>query len=72
MEDMLLTPVEKLELSKDCIDNLQSMHIINLQDLIKKGWQGLMDMEQFDYILFNEVVRFLTRHGIVHLLERTK
>lgn len=70
MEELLLIPVNQLELSNDCIENLQSMHISNLYDLIKKGWQGLREMDQFDYIRFNEVVRLLTKHDLIHLLER--
>jgi len=70
MEELLLIPVNQLELSNDCIENLQSMHISNLHDLIKKGWQGLREMDGFDYIRFNEVVRLLTKHDLIHLLER--
>lgn len=46
------------------------MQIGKLQDVVDIGWQGLREKQGFDYIHFNEVVRFLTDNGIVHSMER--
>lgn len=69
-EKILFIPIEQLNLSQNCIINLKNMQIGKLQDVVDIGWQGLREKQGFDYIYFNEVVRFLTDNGIVHLMER--
>lgn len=70
-EKLLITPIEQLDLSQDCIANLRKMQVRKLQDIIDKGWQGLRDSQGFDYISFNEAVKLLADNGIVHLMEKS-
>jgi len=68
--DILIIPIEKLKLSSGCIANMKDLEICSLQDFINKGWQRILEMENFDYIKFNEVIRYLNGNGLVYLLEK--
>jgi len=69
-ENILLIPIEHLNLSEECKTNLKGLGIGKLQDVITKGWQQLREMKDFNYIRFNEVIRFLDANGLVYLLEK--
>ena len=70
ISDFLQLPFERLELSSDCILHLKKMGLNNLQDASALGWQGLRDMDGFNYNYFNELVRFLDSRQLTHILQQ--
>jgi hypothetical protein len=69
-EEILLIPIERLELNNESKSSLKSLGINNLQDFIDKGWKWFHDQKNFDYIWFNRVIRILDENGLLHLLEK--
>ena len=62
-------PIEQLDLSVECIEYSKFLGFRNLAELTGKGWGFLQSMEGFNYIWFNEIVRFLGAKGLLNLLE---
>lgn len=67
---ILEQPVEQLSLSQGCICYLKNIGFRNLGEVTAMGWQGLRELEDFDYLCFNELVRFLDQYNMVHLMEK--
>jgi hypothetical protein len=68
--EILDRPVSDLNLSADCKTYLKNNGIDKLVDVTNKGWKGMRETDGFDYVLFNEVIRFLDGAGLVHLMEK--
>jgi hypothetical protein len=69
ISDFLQLPFEQMELSPECILNLKTMGLNNLKDAAALGWQGLRDLYGFNYIYFNELVRFLESRQLTYILQ---
>jgi len=67
---ILEQPVEQLGLSQGCIYYLKNTGFSNLSEVTAAGWQGLRESADFDYLYFNELVRFLDQYHMVHLMEK--
>ena len=63
-------PIEQLNLSPDCINYSKELGFSNLQEITSKGWGELQSMKGFNYIWFNEIVKFLDSIQMLHLLEK--
>jgi hypothetical protein len=68
--EILEQPVSDLNLSAGCKTYLKNNGIGKLREVICKGWKGMRQTDGFDYVLFNEVIRFLDDAGLVHLMEK--
>ncbi len=68
--EILEQPVADLNLSAGCKKYLKNNGIGKLSEVTDKGWKGMRETDGFDYVLFNEVVRFLNAAGLVHLMEK--
>ena len=68
---ILEQPIEAIELSNDCRLYLKGQGFCNLKEVIAKGWGGLRKMDDFDYLKFNELIRFLDSKNLLALLERS-
>ena len=68
-DKILQTPIEQLDLNGDCKANLKRLGISTLQEFINRGWQWLRQQDDFDYVRFNMVIKFLDEKGLLYLLE---
>lgn len=68
--EILEQPVVDLNLSAGCKKYLKNDGIDKLIEVTNKGWKGMRETDGFDYVLFNEVIRFLDAAGLVHLMEK--
>lgn len=50
-------PIEQLDLSPESLAYLKHSGLNTLNDVIEKGWKGLRELKDFDYLTFNELVR---------------
>lgn len=68
--EILDRPISDLDLSAGCKAYLENNGIDELRDVIGKGWKGMRETDAFNYIHFNELVRFLDEADLVHLLQK--
>ncbi len=68
--DILLLPLEQLQLSSYCTNYSKTLGFKTLRDITERGWGGLQSMEGFSYIWFNELAKFLEDHHLLYLLEK--
>jgi hypothetical protein len=69
-EEILGSPVCQLKASPEFIKHAQKMGFETLGDITSVGWGELQRHEKFTYSWFNELVRILEEHHILHLLEK--
>jgi DNA-directed RNA polymerase alpha subunit len=67
---ILEQPIEQLNLSQESKAYLKNSGFNNLKEVIETGWQGLRELKDFDYLRFNELVRFLDSCNLIHLLDK--
>jgi len=67
---ILEQPIEAIAVSDSCKLYLKGQGFNNLKEVISQGWDGLRKMENFDYIRFNEIIRFLDTKNLLPLMER--
>ncbi len=68
---ILEQPIDAIEVSNDCRMYLKGQGFNNLKEVIAKGWGGLRKMDGFDYLKFNEIIRFLDSKNLLALMERS-
>jgi len=68
--EILEQPLSDLNLSPGCKTYLKNNGICRLTEVTCKGWKGMRETDGFDYVLFNEVIRFLDEAGLVYLMEK--
>jgi len=62
-------PINAIAISDDCKLYLKQQGFNILKEVIDKGWVGLRGMKEFDYIKFNELIRFLDTQNLLALME---
>jgi len=62
-------PINAIAISDDCKLYLKQQGFNILKEVIAKGWVGLRGMKEFDYIKFNELIRFLDTQNLLALME---
>jgi len=67
---ILEQPIDAIVISDGCRLYLKQQGFHNLKEVIDKGWVGLRGMKEFDYIKFNELIRFLDTKNLLILMER--
>jgi len=63
-------PIENLGFSGGLEQYLRLREILSLEAIVKKSWREWRALSGFDYILFNELVRFLDSENLVHFLDQ--
>jgi len=71
INELLQLPIDQLDLTPGCIAYSTELGFKTLEEVPAKGWGYLQAMEGFNYIWFNEIVRFLGKHNLLNLLEVT-
>jgi len=66
---MLNQQIDELCISDDCKLYFKRQGFASLQEVVAKGWAGLRAMENFDYIKFNELIRFLRSQNLLSLMD---
>lgn len=66
---ILDTPIAKLALTEDFKKKSAELGFITIRQMTDKGWGELLIMDGFCYTWFNELVRFLKSHDLLHYLE---
>ena len=66
---ILEQPIDAITISDGCKLYLKQQGFNNIKEVIDKGWAGLMGMKEFDYIKFNELIRFLDTQNLLTLME---
>jgi hypothetical protein len=69
INELLRLPIDQLDLTPACIAYSMELGFKTLEEAAEKGWGYLQAMEGFNYIWFNEIVRFLGRYDLLNLLE---
>ncbi|MBK1439814.1 hypothetical protein JHJ32_07455 [Parapedobacter sp. ISTM3] len=68
---VLDSPLSELHgISSDFIRISKNLGFKNIRQMTDRGWGELMRMDGFDYGWFNELVRYLDRHGLLDMLEK--
>ncbi|MEZ2338327.1 hypothetical protein AB6735_21955 [Mucilaginibacter sp. RCC_168] len=67
--EILTLPIDEIALSDDCKLYLKQQGFSNLQEVIAKKWNGLREMDGFDYRKFNELIKFLQSQNLLSLME---
>ncbi|SDH15581.1 hypothetical protein [Mucilaginibacter gossypii] len=69
-QDILLNqPFAALSFSEEFRQKSKKMGFSTIGDIISIGPQVLVRMEHFDYIWLGELTAFLTKHGVLNLLQ---
>ncbi|RYG12322.1 MAG: hypothetical protein EOO07_19235 [Chitinophagaceae bacterium] len=66
---ILNQPIDEINVSNDCRSYLKKQGFSNLQEVIAKKWNGLREMDGFDYRKFNELIKFLQSQNLLSLME---
>lgn len=66
---LLAQPINDLNLSIACKENLKCMNVTTLQEFIDKGWSSIRSCSHFEPLLFNEVISLLRENDLLHLME---
>lgn len=67
--EILNQQIDDLSLNDECKLYLKQQGFSNLQEIVAKGWAGLRALDNFDYIQFNVLIRFLKSHNLLSSLE---
>jgi hypothetical protein len=68
--EILCSPICQLEANLEFKQHAQEMGFETLGHITSVGWGELQRHEKFNYSWFNELVRILEAHHILHLLEK--
>lgn len=66
---ILCQSIDEIKVSDDCKVYLKQQGFSNLQEVIAKKWNGLREMDGFDYRKFNELIKFLQSQNLLSLME---
>jgi DNA-directed RNA polymerase alpha subunit len=68
-DEVLIQPISDLQLSKECQSYLERLGVRTLCDFICKGWNFYKKDENLEPRSFNEVVSYLEKRDLLHLME---
>jgi hypothetical protein len=69
-EEILCSPICQLDASPEFVQKTKEMGFENLGQITATGWGSLQRHKEFTYSWFNELVRILECHHVLHLLEK--
>ena len=67
-QQLLKMPLNELDFSEDFLETCALMRMETLGELLKDK-SGLVQKEHFSYLWLEELVSFLGKHNLLHLLQ---